>query len=195
MGKRSRKPSRNSTVSRRRALIRAMLRLGTTERRIVEQFGEGFHDTKTGEIFKASKATVYRDFTAIGEAYRTAHDDPMVLERGIGTVLERLNDIAVKAAAAGNYQAAIRANLAYARLLATRSDRWGSSAAGGAAAEHAENQAEWDEQNASAEERAAIARARELAELDDQQLAARREELAERTGRLSLFVVNGGGGK
>lgn len=79
-----------------------------------------------GRSFKVNRATAHKYLDEIGLEYKALADSPLVVERVIGAAAERLARLADKAEAAGNYQAAIRANLALVDVVARRApERWG----------------------------------------------------------------------
>lgn len=149
-------------------------------RAVLEGIIEGIPEWKLQKAvcleYGCSERTFRRDLQQLGERFRLEHDDPAHLERTVGCVLERLQRIAIDAEKEKKFHAAISANATLARLAGLRSDRWRTQ---GRPAGEGEEEAP-DTREAVA----ALARARELEELSDDELAARRSSLV---ARLQVF--------
>ena len=92
--------ARATTAAREARLdaIRHMLAQGYSEARIVHLFASGQAKAADGtELPQTSAVLVNGDLRTLGEAWRKLHDDPLVIERQVGTVYDRLRRMAARA--------------------------------------------------------------------------------------------------
>lgn len=104
-------------------LIRKLLIRGIPEWEIKQRLATGI-ELPDGRVCKVKRVTCDRDLKAVGLEYQALHDNPLIAERVVGACAERLVRIADKAEAAGNFHAAIRANVALVDIVGRRSARW-----------------------------------------------------------------------
>lgn len=106
-------------------IVRRLLVMGKPDWRIRRLIVAGIK-LKDGRTFQATNATAQKYLDNVGLEYQQLADHPLVAERVVGCAVERLVRIADKAEAAGNYQAAIRANKTLIDVVGIRhAERWG----------------------------------------------------------------------
>lgn len=143
-------------------LIRRMLIAGSPEWEIRRMLIAGIN-LDDGRIARVSRGQAHKDLQEIGLAYQSLHDNPLVAERVVGACAERLTRIADKAEAAGNYHAAIRANVELVNIVARKSTRWARTQAPDVAVSAGEGDNDYDNMGDD-ELRAELARKRARAE-------------------------------
>ena len=104
-------------------LIRRLLIAGRPDWEIRRDLTRGIA-LDDGRICKVSPSTASRDLDDVGLAYKALHDNPLIAERVVGAATERLTRIADKAEAVGQFNAAIRANLALVDIVGRHHPRW-----------------------------------------------------------------------
>lgn len=177
-------------VQVRRRLIRRLLVEGMAEGEIVRAVTAGVRGAD-GQVIQASESTVRRDLAAVSDEFRALFDSDDAIEREIGAAWEGYKAIARKAQAGNrpNYHAAISALDRVVKIAASRSPRWRHLA--GSAASRTTTEFPGLVEDGDAE---IVARAQELASMDDQELRAHHRQLRERMDALGLELVDGKAG-
>jgi hypothetical protein len=173
-------------VSRRR-LVRRLLVEGMGEGEIVRVLVAGVQ--AGGEVVRVSEATARRDLAAVAAEFRDLFDSDDSVELEIGAAWERYKGIA-KAASSGprpNFHAAISALDRVVKIAASRSPRWRHLAGSAASRTTTDTPGLIPEGDAEL-----VARAQELAGLDDQELREHHRRLRERMNALGLTELPGG---
>lgn len=161
--------------------IKRMLIAGFAEATIVRKLAQGVNVAEEGKpplILQCTAKYTYQDLRRLGQEWRKLHDDPEVQERVFGGMLERLSHLSRAAEAKGDFNAAIRAEMARARLWGLRSPRW-------ADAGRLQEQDDAAARVAAADDRQLVERrAVQLAQLSDEELEQREAQLGQRVGHL-----------
>jgi len=142
-----------------------------------------------GRTIKVSEATARRDLAAVAQEFRDLFDSDDSVALEIGAAWEGYKRIA-RAAQGGtrpNYHAAISALDRVVKIAASRSPRWRHLAGSAASRTTTETPGLVPEGDAEL-----VARAQELAGLDDQELREHHRRLRERMADLGLQELPGG---
>lgn len=113
--------------TRRLDLIKAMIVDGWSDPEIVRVLSTapGVNDPRVpGLVHLVGERQVALDLVALGEAWRSINDDPIVQEREVAGIKGRLLRIAIKAEEAKDWRAAIQANDRLLKITGLRSERW-----------------------------------------------------------------------
>lgn len=176
-------------VQVRRRLVRRLLVEGMAEGEIVQVLVQGVQGPD-GKPIKVSEATARRDLAAVSAEFAAIFDSDEAVEREIGAAWEAYKAIARKAQAGSrpNYHAAISALDRVVRIAASRSERWRHLAGA-----HGRRASEGDAPPlVEGDDAELLARAQEVARMDDRELLAHHRQLRQRIADLGLEVVDGG---
>lgn len=188
MGRGAGKQTAHQVVVRRR-VVRRLLVEGMAEGEIVAALTKGLEGPGK-VVIRVSEATARRDLAAVSEEFRAIFDSDDAVEREIGVAWERYKGIAKQAISGPRPQlhAAIAALDRVVRIAASRSPRWRHLAGSAASRMNPEPPGGLGD----AEDAELLARAQELAGMDEEDLKAHHRRLRARMTEMGLEVLDGG---